>query len=1578
MQPFIINRRLSLACEDSWPNLYSFAKQHLPLSFSSTEEQTTTQGGPGTAGPPPPSPGAAGRRLMSGDTSLLLHPSSSSSSSSRQLRPRTPEPSSRGLRGIKDLNKPGRSGLLKPLPKWDEDRPSKGQVKRVTKDMYKHAFESARKAEERKFKAKFDDLVNDLHHALNKHSSHGLVDTFASTSYGDVLLSFRGHIKDLLIVFTRRLQLAYESFDSQDTAEDHSQQVKQNVSGFLEDLLGESLDLTSDEAVSDLSSLSDDSANDRHAFEDQLSQAVVSKIIENHRRDVHHGLRNERHHLSDSCLIPEARDDDDIDGDDDNDENDSSARRNCVPKDIDISKDFADLKHFVEETQSHSKRYEDNVSAGVDSYNGDEEVTDFRGPHTARASSSFNVRSTERDFPSLPDFSDLEQIDFESGEMDPDLLQMNLAVIPEETEEELEQEEAEDSQWRENWIFKGHGPPPPSLRLRGAGAGGGDQPPQYMAVPTPDDRLAPRVGNRDVDQLSDLLDNDDDDDRSFYPRTSEELARISKYKRSSSPPSLLPTSLIPSSTNDLGNNSHDSPPQNSLTLPRKKKSSTEVYDLDVDLEDVTVGSEDFVGPIVEPSQKELKLLDSLVPADEDDPKFLEAPESVTIQEGEPVKFSCRVSGTQPIDVFWYREQAEVEELEEGEDVEFQEGEGGRHNATLYHVGRQHAGQYMCIALNDQGKAIQYLTVTVKDNKQELKKPEFLKELKDVEVFEGQSVKFRCKVKGYPPPRIHWYKDGSLLTSNKSCRIEKFGNRDYLLTLDHVTMEEDAEYMVVARNVAGQVKSSVQLIVEPREEGHPISPVTTASPSLTPLHTDSSDSEKPTSAFISGDSHRDMTASAPDRVRASSGKVQADSSREEPARDVHSGSRSGSGGILAGSMLVSAEELDIVNQHLEDLERHLSVEEGECAPTPEVSPDQSADPLMDTLPNNAAGRGETARKTPRKLTSNTLSVLKAAEEIIQQEKQPAGPSSTEIPPHRDSTPASTAEDFSPRRPTDPQDFSPRRPTPSDLATSGSSGYGSTSMTSSGLDFPDSGRAGSPSQGDPLSSPQDDFAMYLPSLGDENGSGSYREEVSISLSGTKTPKTEKPGAAFSSAPPAMRAVPQPSRRWREPSSTSSTSSARSASQSGSTVVPPAQKHSLSQQQQQQQQQQQEEPSGSVKDRADSWSKSAESADLVLNFGPKDVNAAAYSRDYELPYSSGRDPTGSDSYHHHHHHHHHSSISGRPSSPAQISPRSAQGGGNSSSNSSTLSTSRESLDSGVSCTPHTTHPEPRPPPVHMVGETREEEVPESRAEYDADSGVELPSVSRLKAMFGSSEKGRKGGGRDEPLPYGDGGSFKRDSPCNDIHSITARSLTKDQLQKLREGGNPQHREGRVQSRSTIQLNTPQSPQTSSTPHAVSGNQTSKTASVLTLTPSSEQAQKEAHASVPRRQIRTLNPSEHQQQDSSSRLVFPNALNPAAASNSSVSRSRINSPRPKSAIIEGTVLSVAAASPVTPRTRAQSESDSADGAAALTYKPKIRSGNISARAAFWERRILQGEDADETVDDHDDFPDMLEDGQP
>ena len=66
---------------------------------------------------------------------------------------------------------------------------------------------------------------------------------------------------------------------------------------------------------------------------------------------------------------------------------------------------------------------------------------------------------------------------------------MNLAVIPEETEEELE-EEAQDVHWRENWIFKGL---PDAYSQDSRKKLNGEQ---LMMVPRPEDYLAPRIGNR--------------------------------------------------------------------------------------------------------------------------------------------------------------------------------------------------------------------------------------------------------------------------------------------------------------------------------------------------------------------------------------------------------------------------------------------------------------------------------------------------------------------------------------------------------------------------------------------------------------------------------------------------------------------------------------------------------------------------------------------------------------------------------------------------------------------------------------------------------------------------------------------------------------------------------------------------------------------------------------------------------------------------------------------------------------------------------------------------------------------------
>ena len=57
-----------------------------------------------------------------------------------------------------------------------------------------------------------------------------------------------------------------------------------------------------------------------------------------------------------------------------------------------------------------------------------------------------------------------------------------------------------------------------------------------------------------------------------------------------------------------------------------------------------------------------------------------------------------------------------------------------------------------------------------DNTVSSKAPEFLKPLHDVETFIGNSVKFRCKINGYPNPKVLWFKDGKRLKPSDAVKM----------------------------------------------------------------------------------------------------------------------------------------------------------------------------------------------------------------------------------------------------------------------------------------------------------------------------------------------------------------------------------------------------------------------------------------------------------------------------------------------------------------------------------------------------------------------------------------------------------------------------------------------------------------------------------------------------------------------------------------------------------------------------------------------------------------------------------------
>ena len=150
---------------------------------------------------------------------------------------------------------------------------------------------------------------------------------------------------------------------------------------------------------------------------------------------------------------------------------------------------------------------------------------------------------------------------------------------------------------------------------------------------------------RDIDDMSDLsengggdsLDGLSDEENTFYAKTSEEIARITRKSKTS-------TSTQASAMANSSVQTEDESDAESL-VSRPYSSSFS----DSGVKSAKMEQNSFDSRTSENLRK--KLSEELVPSEGDDPKFEIPPMSISIPEGEPAKLTCRVAGTQPLGNF---------------------------------------------------------------------------------------------------------------------------------------------------------------------------------------------------------------------------------------------------------------------------------------------------------------------------------------------------------------------------------------------------------------------------------------------------------------------------------------------------------------------------------------------------------------------------------------------------------------------------------------------------------------------------------------------------------------------------------------------------------------------------------------------------------------------------------------------------------------------------------------------------------------------------------------------------------------
>ncbi|XP_028847169.1 titin-like [Denticeps clupeoides] len=102
-----------------------------------------------------------------------------------------------------------------------------------------------------------------------------------------------------------------------------------------------------------------------------------------------------------------------------------------------------------------------------------------------------------------------------------------------------------------------------------------------------------------------------------------------------------------------------------------------------------------------------------------------------------------------------------------------------------------------------------------DDLVEKSKPEIVLLPEPARVLEGETAKFRCRVTGYPTPKVNWYLNGQLIRKSKRFRLRYDGI--YYLEVTDIKSYDSGVVKVLAENPEGRAEHTVKLEIQQRED-----------------------------------------------------------------------------------------------------------------------------------------------------------------------------------------------------------------------------------------------------------------------------------------------------------------------------------------------------------------------------------------------------------------------------------------------------------------------------------------------------------------------------------------------------------------------------------------------------------------------------------------------------------------------------------------------------------------------------------------------------------------------------------------
>ncbi|KAM9328598.1 LOW QUALITY PROTEIN: striated muscle preferentially expressed protein kinase-like [Pholidichthys leucotaenia] len=180
-------------------------------------------------------------------------------------------------------------------------------------------------------------------------------------------------------------------------------------------------------------------------------------------------------------------------------------------------------------------------------------------------------------------------------------------------------------------------------------------------------------------------------------------------------------------------------------------------------------------------------------------------EDVGVRAGESAVFECHITGPPDVDVDWLSSGKLIQPALLNCKMHF---DGKRCRLMLYSVHEDDSGTYICKLSTAKEELTSSANLSVTPSRE----PLFTRKLDILEVIEGRTARFDCKVSGLPSPRVTWMHFESRVEESDNVRVLQEGGRHSLI-IAHVSSDTEGFYTAVAQNLYGKSECTAELYVQ---------------------------------------------------------------------------------------------------------------------------------------------------------------------------------------------------------------------------------------------------------------------------------------------------------------------------------------------------------------------------------------------------------------------------------------------------------------------------------------------------------------------------------------------------------------------------------------------------------------------------------------------------------------------------------------------------------------------------------------------------------------------------------------------